>query len=93
MLQVKPPRSAFVDFPLGHNFGKAHDIEMQTSILKDTFKVLLEATPGELIDLPYKWNEPFDWAHFEKNVREAIAEEGETVKEWIPNEGGGGHYE
>ena len=93
MLQVKPPRSAFVDFPLGHNFGKPNDVGRQTSILKDVFRVLLEAGPGELIDLPYEWGEPFDWSHFKKNVREAIEGEGETFKEWKPKEGGGGHWE
>ena len=60
MAQVKPPRPVFVNFPLGHQCGKAFDRELQMSIIKDalnTLKTLQE--PGQIVDLPYDWGEEF----------------------------------
>ena len=62
MAQVKAPRSAFLNFPLGRQCGKPDDVELQTAILRDTLKVLSSAQmPGEIVDLPYEYGEPFDW--------------------------------
>ena len=63
MAQVKPPRPVFVNFPLGHQCGKAFDTELQMSIIKDalhTLKTLKE--PGKIVDLPYDWGEEFTFA-------------------------------
>lgn len=58
---VKPPRSVFVNFPLGHTTGKPFDRELQMSIIKDAFNALKSIkTPGTIIDLPYQWNEGDD---------------------------------
>lgn len=53
---VKPPRSVFINFPLGHTAGKPFDRELQMKIIKDAFDALKSIKePGTIIDLPYKW--------------------------------------
>jgi hypothetical protein len=53
---VKPPRSVFVNFPLGHTSGKPFDRELQIKIIKDAFHALKSIKePGTIIDLPYRW--------------------------------------
>jgi len=55
---VKPPRSVFVNFPLGHTTGKAFDRELQMKIIKDAFDALRSINePGTIIDLPYRWED------------------------------------
>jgi D-proline reductase (dithiol) PrdB len=62
MLQVKPPRAVFLDFPFGHSTGKPFDRELQMSIIKDAFNALkTNKEPGTLIDLPYKWDNKADF--------------------------------
>lgn len=57
--QVRPPRSVFVNFPMGNPFGRPHDAVMQRRILVDALQRVERATaPGELVDLPYEWGEP-----------------------------------
>lgn len=56
--QVLPPRSVFVNFPMGNPFGRPHDVVMQRRILLDALRLVAEGTtPGELVDLPYEWGE------------------------------------
>ena len=58
--QVLPPRSAFVNFPMGNPFGRAGDTAMQRRILLDALHLAGTAKRGgELVDLPYEWGEPF----------------------------------
>jgi hypothetical protein len=53
---VKPPRSVFINFPLGHTSGKPFDRELQTKIIKDAFDALKSIRePGTIVDLPYHW--------------------------------------
>ena len=60
---VKPPRSVFVNFPMGNPFGKAEQPEEQRQILLDALELAKNASePGILVDLPYAWHEPFDEA-------------------------------
>ena len=55
---VKPPRSVFVNFPLGHQTGKPHEPELQRGIVLDAFRALESiTTPGEIVSLPYVWDE------------------------------------
>jgi hypothetical protein len=83
MSQVKPPRSAFINFPLGHQCGRPHDVDLQTRILKDALSVLVTArTPGNIVDLQYEWDEPFDFAGFLRALEDMLREEGTTVQEW-----------
>ena len=58
MALVKPPRSLFVNFPLGHQCGRAFDRELQISIIKDALNSLITLKePGGIVDLPYEWGE------------------------------------
>jgi len=62
MAQVKPPRSVFVNFPLGHQCGKVFDTKLQINIIKDalnTLETLQEL--GQIVDLPYDWGEEFTY--------------------------------
>jgi hypothetical protein len=85
MARLKAPRSVFVNFPLGRQCGKPHDLDLQTRILKDTLQVLSTATtPGEIVDLPYEWHESFDWASYKRDTEQMIEEEGIEKQEWKP---------
>lgn len=58
--QVLPPRSVFVNFPMGNPFGRPFDVVMQRRILQDALGLVYTATAaGALVDLPYDWGEPF----------------------------------
>ncbi len=67
---VKPPRSVFVNFPLGHQTGKPHQPELQRNIVRDAFHALETiTTPGEIIALPYTWDKNDDsWEDREYRV-------------------------
>ncbi|MCP5185577.1 MAG: hypothetical protein H6993_16550 [Pseudomonadales bacterium] len=61
--QVRPPRSIFVNFPMGNAFGAPFDTAMQKHILRAALEVAANATEGGvLVDLPLAWPEPFDFA-------------------------------
>ncbi len=63
---VKPPRTVFLNFPLGHQVGKKFEPELQKSILKDALNALNTITvPGTIIELPYRWADDDSW---EQNV-------------------------
>ncbi|GAB4348718.1 MAG: hypothetical protein Kow0099_31420 [Candidatus Abyssubacteria bacterium] len=86
MTRVKPPRSAFLNFPLGHQCGKPNDVELQTRILKDTLNVLVAAShPGEIVDLPYEWDSAFDFSDFMKALETMLQEEGAEPQDWRPD--------
>jgi D-proline reductase (dithiol) PrdB len=58
--QVLPPRSVFVNFPMGNPFGRAGDVAMQRRVLRDALHVAETATRGgTIVDLPYAWGEDF----------------------------------
>ena len=84
MALVRAPRSVFVDFPLGRQCGRPNVIDEQISILKDTLQVLVTArNPGQLVDLPYKWDKPFGWFEYVRGWNEMMKEEGIPPQEWI----------
>lgn len=59
-MQVKPPRTVFVNFPMGNAFGRPFDNGMQRRILRDALEAIDTVTVGgTLIDLPYEWDEEF----------------------------------
>lgn len=69
-LQVKAPRTAFVNFPMGNAFGRPHDKAQQKRILLDALALAEAAdTPGQLVDLPYDWGEAVI-VHFRETTRE-----------------------
>ncbi len=85
MQQVKPPRSAFINFPLGRQCGKPHNVDLQIQILKSALNVLaMAAAPGEIVDLPYEWDAPFDFQSFLADLEQMLKEEGDTPQEWKP---------
>lgn len=58
--KVNPPRSVFVNFPMGNNFGPSDDRGTQLKIIRDAFALLDSvAEGGHLEDLPYQWHEEF----------------------------------
>jgi hypothetical protein len=66
---VRPPRAAFLDFPLGHTTGKPHDSGLQREILiqaLDAFKRLTQ--PGSIATLDFHWSETDEWK--QKAMRE-----------------------
>jgi hypothetical protein len=66
---VKPPRSVFVNFPLGHETGKPFDRDLQMEIVKDAFEALKTIEePGAIVDLPYEWEEGDDSWEREMNT-------------------------
>lgn len=58
----RPPRAAFVDYPLGHSAGKLFDPADQLGIARSALRVLETATaPGAIVTLPNRWDEAGDW--------------------------------
>lgn len=58
--QVRPPRSLFVNFPMGNAFGAPFDTDMQMAILRAVLGFAMSArTPGQLVDLPFVWPQEF----------------------------------
>ncbi len=58
--QVRPPRSVFVNFPMGNPFGRPGDVATQRAILLDALQLATaDVPPGVLVDLPYEWGEDF----------------------------------
>ena len=59
---VKPPRSYFVNAPMGNPFGAAGDADTQRRILRAALTLAVEARePGCLVDDPMVWPVPFDF--------------------------------
>lgn len=59
-VQVLPPRSVFVNFPMGNPFGRPFDRAMQRAILLDALQLATQDVPaGTVVDLPYEWGEDF----------------------------------
>ena len=58
--QVRPPRTVFVNFPMGNPFGRPFDNVQQRTILLDALHALeIIKHGGDMIDLPYEWDVPF----------------------------------
>lgn len=54
--QVRPPRSLFVNFPMGNPFGAPGDAEQQRRILTRALELTWELTePGQIVDLDETW--------------------------------------
>ncbi len=54
-----PPRTVFVNHPMGNPFGRPEQKDLQREILMQALKMLESCqTPGELVDLPHDWGEP-----------------------------------
>ncbi len=55
---VKPPRTCFLDFPLGCPAGKPHEAAQQRDILRRTLQLAPEFDPQEwsMKSLPFQWD-------------------------------------
>ena len=85
MERIKPPRSAFINFPLGRQCGKPNDSDMQVRILQETMGILVTASiPGEIVHMPYEWDGPFDWSNYMNDIQEMLKDEGATPRDWNP---------
>ena len=57
---VRPPRSLFVNHPMGNPFGRADDPDAQRAILLDALELFAGISePGTLVDADYEWGEDF----------------------------------
>ena len=57
---VKPPRSVFLNYPIGHQAGKPFDHDGQIAIVGAALRLLESAgDAGTIEDLPYEWGG--DW--------------------------------
>lgn len=56
-MKVKPPRTVFLDYPLGNTAGRPNDPANQRAVLT-AFLAAAEQfeEPGSIIDLPFAWN-------------------------------------
>lgn len=58
---VKPPRSIFLNFPLGHTTGKPNDVAGQLDILRQALtKGAAITQPGTVVHLPHEWGDDSD---------------------------------
>lgn len=58
--KVNPPRSVFINFPMGNNFGPSEEPDTQLAIIRDAFALQKSVEEGgHLEDLPYQWHEEF----------------------------------
>ncbi len=57
---VKPPRSLFINHPMGNSFGRPDDGATQAAILRAALDLVATCEePGALVDYPTDWGEPF----------------------------------
>jgi hypothetical protein len=71
---VKPPRSVFVNFPLGHQTGPPDQPELQRRIVTDAMRAFEAITaPASIVELPYIWD-----------VNDRSWEDIDYTKGWMP---------
>ncbi len=59
--RIRPPRAAFLNFPLGNPTGRPHDAEGQRRVLRAVLRLAETARePGTIVELPERWPDP-DW--------------------------------
>ncbi|MGD9602213.1 MAG: selenoprotein B [Gammaproteobacteria bacterium] len=67
---VRPPRTLFVDHPMGNALGRAGDAAGQRAILSRALALAVTAAaPGVLIDDPSDWGAPFE-VYYKETTRE-----------------------
>lgn len=58
----QPPRTTFVDYPLGHTSGKPFDFPDQLGIVRSALQGLVTSTrPGDIVRLPNQWDAHGAW--------------------------------
>jgi D-proline reductase (dithiol) PrdB len=64
---VKPPRSLFVNHPMGNPFGRPDDREAQLAVLRAALRMVAECNEaGTLADCASEWGEEFAFMTKEK---------------------------
>lgn len=54
--QVRPPRTVFVRWPMGHPLGEPGNAAQQTKVIESLLLALERITEaGTIVDLPYRW--------------------------------------
>jgi hypothetical protein len=71
--QVKPPRTLFVNHPMGNAFGRPFDHAMQRRILADALALAACDEPGLLVDGDYDWGASFAPLFREANTEQQRA--------------------
>ncbi|MGH9108706.1 MAG: hypothetical protein ACRDY3_04435 [Acidimicrobiales bacterium] len=57
--RVRPPRAAYLDYPLGYCLGRPGMAAEQRAVVSDVLSLSERVqVPGEIVDLPYRWPEP-----------------------------------
>ncbi len=75
--RVRPPRAAYLDFPLGYCVGHPGDDAEQRAIVAEVLALAEQSLePGEIVDLPFRWPEK-GW---EAEIIEHYWDERETVR-------------
>jgi hypothetical protein len=82
---ANPPRSAFVDFPLGHTTGGPNDPDGQRRILIDGLEAAAAMTvPGTIVNLDYRWRDdawkadPLSWSRKRQDSGQTARPAGDT---------------
>jgi hypothetical protein len=59
--RVRPPRVAFLNFPLGYPVGRPNQPDEQLAVLRTALRLAETATePGRIVELPFEWPDS-DW--------------------------------
>lgn len=74
---MRPPRAAYVRFPIGLTLGAPGAASQQRVVIEDALTLLEEATePGTLRVLPYRWHGvDYDRILAERRIRSATPRE------------------
>ena len=57
-VQVRPPRTAFVDYPMGNEIGRPHRADEHRRIVRSAFAALAQMhEPGTIVDLGLRLDE------------------------------------
>lgn len=58
----KPPRTAFLDYPLGHTSGKPNDPADQLAVVRGAIAAFADFdAPGGFVDLGRRWSDDEAW--------------------------------
>ena len=64
--KVQPPRSVYLKWPFGHPLGEPGNVKQQRAVVLEAFKALYNiTTPGEIVDLPFRWRR-YDYESYEE---------------------------
>jgi len=70
--KIKPPRSIFLRWPFGHPLGEPGHTDQQHAVLNKVFEVLYTAaTPGEIVDVGWRWRREIYPSVFRLNSSQA----------------------